>query len=366
MAKNDKPIITYIKNDELKVITINKFNEKKYLNEIFDIKAIHGITYYKIKEDISLIRLKNYEFPSNKIKIMPKEIRMGKKLILENCAISNDFNIKRIKDLKIISPKIKESEQVYLPRLNIYSCNKVNIDLNELQEKLNLCCSICVNLNLIGNPNLVRLNLDGIEKGYLYNTNYQSEDIIYAKQLVLNNSTISKQNASSYYIDELYLIDSQIISEEDCLFYTNNIYLENSSITSETNLFYPTLTKIQFNDNNSKEKSYIEAGNSIKLLNRNYMNHDNKVITLEQENIEHLLSISNLISIYKTIYKNIEDKTKEETITKEQIILSNIDEEEQEKIINIKQEYEEKRKKIKEETKEKLNQKLKLKIKEKY
>ena len=95
----NQPTITYIKNGIEKTIIINRFNQKKVLEQIYE-KKYNLVGYYfidyKIKDDIEFIHFKNFYFHE----VTKIEIPNDTLCILEDCVFQNKVNCH--KSLKLI------------------------------------------------------------------------------------------------------------------------------------------------------------------------------------------------------------------------------------------------------------------------
>lgn len=121
-----KPIITYIKNGVEKTVTLTIWNQRKILNEIYEIYNEMGENAYFFNKDIEFVHFKNFIF--NEIfKIEGSEDTL---CIFENCIFENSRNYARLRiegcDFELINPDLNVgSLSSYYDSLNlIYTKDK--------------------------------------------------------------------------------------------------------------------------------------------------------------------------------------------------------------------------------------------------
>lgn len=358
----NKPTITYIKNGVEKTIIINRFNQKKILEEIYE-RKYNLVGYYwidyKIKNDIELIHFKNYSFHEvNKIEIPEETI-----CILENCIFQNKVNCHKILKLiggsfELIDPvliNIKEINEKpanriedlsinitknynytdYILKTKIYNNAIINIKDNNLLEDIT---NYSQKVTLNGNFDLCNFELLAYKEIIIGNkkekTNIKVKDF---RPLIKSNEKVNLRNChidinndgiGNFEIDTPSLEVEQIsLTATDEIVINNYVYnkkeTEDKVVVTDSKLASTNLISILKGYRNLLEQQ-------IKIQKEEYLkekfskekkdikNQKEKISELEQKLIEEQEYLNKLESKLETKKKN-KGKAITKSLTKKQI-----------------------------------------------
>lgn len=254
---NTKPSITYIKDNKIKKITINKLNNILVIQKL--IKDIYSKKIY-------FIHFKNYDFTTNPICFNFSNNDL--EIILENCTFSN-MNFCNYNSLKIINPKTPEDIYLFLEKIKT-----IIIEFNNNENKINL--EVKNSDNLLIKSSKKAKNID----------------------LLLNN------------IKDVYLEDF-ITLEKFFIQNINNLTLKNSNIPITTDINFSDVRTVELNNSTinfiytielgKKDQLKLKNNSSIKTLKKIYI-HDLKMIEFDEQDEDTILDTSPYLEAKEMIY----------------------------------------------------------------
>lgn len=278
-----QPTITYIKNGVEKTVTINMFNKKRILKEIYEASHIYGRwddwIHYKIKADIDFIHFKNFPFQQVRIIECPEDTIC----ILENCVFQNQksYELKiRGGNFEFINPTLKEIGEISsrlqdVKDLSIIITTKPNNQKQKVQLNVN---STIRTISIKDNQNLNNLNVYSLKA--LINGNLKLDELnLAAYHIAIGN----KEEKTSIIVDQLR---TSIIADK-------KMELKNCTIAANSKMFETFYIEA---DNLEVEQVALKARKKVVINNCIYhkKENDSELVITDKD-----LSRTNLISVLK-------------------------------------------------------------------